>query len=360
RIDHALTLLPDDPHLLAARALARLQTGAPGPALVDARKAATASPSERSIQVTLARALLATGDAAEAVDIVEPIHRAAPSAHTASLLGAALTAAGRFEDAITLLDTNKAWRADPSVAINRALARFARVLRDLPGGAAQRRMAKDLRVILAVGEALPPSVLARARYAAAIQALRRGEAREGRGQLAKANSLGRADPTAWHLRKGTPGGHIDYLLAYADAIQGRFDAVKARLADRRGALAKRLQRYALGRVAAAHVTAGRLRLARAAFGAAAKLSTDPTIKHNQQVVAWLQKRRKVAANIWRKLQDKVPEAIFNLGVAYEAKGDQRKAWQAFARYAKTGREHAARAREIADIKQRIYRFEASE
>ena len=364
RIEQALTLQPDDPRLLAARALARLQTGANGPALDDANKAAKALPAERGIQVTLARALLATGDAAKAVEILEPIHVAEPTARSAALLGAALTAASRFDDAIALLDTKKDWRSVPSVAINRALARFARVLRDLPSGAAQRRVAKDLRVILAASDSLPKLLVARARYAAAINALRRGEAREGRGQLAQANSLGRAaraaNPADWHLRKGTPGAHIDYLLAYADAIQGRFDAVKERLAKRKGGLEKRLQRYVFGRVGAAHFKAGKLRLAKAAFDAAAKLSADPTIEHNQQVVAWQQKRRKVAANVWRKLQGKVPEALFNLGVAYEATGEQRKAWQAFVRYTETGRAHAARAREIADIKQRIYRFEAGE
>lgn len=364
RIESALGLTPDEPHLLAARALARLATGSADAALTDARAAAEALPDDPGVQVTLARALLATGDAAKAGEIIAPIHRAAPSARTAALLGAALTAAGNFDDAITLLDADKAWRSVPSVAVNRALARFARVLRDLPGGGAQRRTAKDLRVILGVADQLPPSLVARARYAAAINALRRGEAREGRGQLAQANSLGRAaraeDPAAWHLRKGTPGGHTDYLLAYADAIQGRFDAVKERLAKRKGGLEKRLLRYVFGRVGAAHFKAGKLRLAKAAFDAAAKLSADPTIEHNQQVVAWRQKRRKGAVKVWRALQAKVPEALFNLGVAYEASGDQRKAWQAFVRYAETKRAHATRAREIADVKQRIYRFEAGQ
>ena len=362
RVEQALGLTPNAPRLLAARALARLQTGAAALALEDAQKAATALPGERPIQVTLARALLATGEPAKAVEIIEPIHQAAPSARTAALLGAALTAAGRFDDAITLLDDEKAWRSEPSVAVNQALARFARVLRDLPGGGAQRRMAKDVRAILAIEAQLPPELVARAHYAASINALRRGEAREGRTHLAQANSVGRAereaDPAAWHLRDGTPGGHIDYLMAYADALQGRFDAVKERLANRRGGLEKRLLRYVFGRVGAAHFAAGKLRPAKAAFDAAAKLSTDPTIEHNQQVVAWQQKRRKGAVDVWRKLQGKVPEALFNLGVAYEATGEQRQAWQAFLRYAETGRAHAARAREIADVKQRIYRFEA--
>jgi tetratricopeptide (TPR) repeat protein len=363
RLQQALTLKPDDPDLLAARALARLATGAKAEGLSDAQTAAQARPDDARLQGILGRALLANGKGADAVSKVRPLHEKAPSARTAGLLGAALIAAGQADAAIAVLDQDRAWRSAPAVSANRALARFARVLRDLPGGGAQRRVAKDLRVVLKVEKQLPPLLVARARYAAAINALRRGEGKEGRNHLGAATSWARKartqNPEARHLRKGVPGGHFDYLIAYADVLQKRFDAVRTRLERKKGGLEKRLLRYVVGRIGASHFRQGNLNKARAAFDAAAKLGKDPIIEHNQQVVAWQQKRRKSALSVWRALQGKVPEALFNLGVAHEANGDQKAAWTAFRRYAETNRAQAAKAREIADVKQRIYRFEAA-
>lgn len=363
RLEQALALQPGDADLLAGRSLARAATGAKAGALSDAQAAMKARADDPRLKRILGRALLLNGQGAEAVKLLQPLHDAAPTARSAALLGAALIAAGQADAAITLLDSRREWRADPAVAANRALARFARVLRDLPGGGAQRRVAKDLRLVLKTEKQLPPLLAARARYAAAINALRRGDGKEGRKHLGAATTWARAarskDPDARHLRKGTPGGHFDYLIAYADVLQKRFEAVRKRLEKKTGGLEKRLLRYVVGRVGASHFRQGRLKQAKAAFDAAAKLGSDPIIEHNQQVIAWQQKRRKAALRVWRALQGKVPEAVFNIGVAHEASGDQKAAWIAFKRYAETGRPHAEKAREIADVKQRIYRFEAA-
>lgn len=365
RIEQALALAPDEPHLVSARALARLATGDAKGALADAEKAAAARPDDLSIRSVLGRARLASGDGAGAVAPLQAVHAARGTAETAGNLGAALLAAGRIDEAITLLDEDKAWRSVPVVATNRALVRFARVIRDLPGGGAQRRIANDLRVVFGAEKSLPPIIAARARYAGAINALRRGDGREARAHLNQAQVFARAarkaEPDASWLRGGAGASHLDFLRAFADALMKRYDAVKERLAKRAGSLEKRLLRYVYGRVGALHVRKGELRQAKAAFDAALGLGKDPTIEHNRWVVLWRQrpKNKRVIAG-WRALQSAVPEAIFNLGVAHEAAGDQKKAWQAFAAYARTGRAHAEAAREIADIKQRIYRFEEAQ
>lgn len=361
RLDQALGLAPKAPHLLAGRALARLAAGDPPGALVDARAAAAALPDDVAVRSTLGRALLRTGDAASAVEAFKAVHASRNDGQSAGDLGAALIAAGQADEAIDLLDSNKGWRTDPVTNVNRALAHYARLLRDLPSGGAQKRIANDLRIVLAVEKDLPPIIAARARYAAAINALRRGEGREARGHLAQAAALARserkADTEAKYLRDGAGATHLDYLIAYSDALVKRYDAVKERLGRRAGALEKKLLRYVYGREGAEHFAAGDLKRAKEAFDEALEMGADPTIEHNLNVVLWRQrpKNKRVVAK-WTKLKGKVPEALFNLGVAFEAAGDQREAWAAFLAYSQTGRRHADVAKEIADIKQRIYRF----
>lgn len=365
RLEQALALAPNDPHLLAGRALARLATDDPAGALIDAQAAAKALPDDIAVRSTLGRARLANGDGAGAAAAFKVVHDSRQTAQSAGDLGAALIAADRIDDAIELLDGNKAWRSDATFGTNRAYAHYARLMRDLPGGGATRRIATDLRIILGVEKQLPKVIAARARYAAAINALRRGDGREGRGHLGQAAALGRAarkaDPEAKYLRGGAGATHLDFLIAYSDALQRKYDAVKDRLAKRAGSLEKRLLRYVFGREGADHFANGRLKKARAAFDAALKLSSDPIIEHNRLVVSWRQRpKNKRVIDGWRSLQKKVPEAVFNLGVAYEATGDQRKAWAAFLAFSKTGRRHADTAKEIADVKQRIYRFSEGE
>ncbi|MCA9541308.1 MAG: tetratricopeptide repeat protein [Myxococcales bacterium] len=111
------------------------------------------------------------------------------------------------------------------------------------------------------------------------------------------------------------------------------------------------------RLAAALFERGDLRNAERHLQAAQKLGATPETEHNLAVLAWQQGKRKRQLQQWTALVSKVPEARFNLGVALEAAGRHREAYEAFDRFAKTGGgPNAAKAGEIAEAKRRIFGF----
>ncbi|MCB9545830.1 MAG: tetratricopeptide repeat protein [Myxococcales bacterium] len=359
-LERALALQPADATLQADRALVRLALDdAPG-ARALAESALKAAPDLAAARHALGRAKLLAGDADGARADLEAAMKAEPSVGSALALAQAQVEAGQVDAAVDLLtESARSWPADADLRRGLALVHYARAAAQLGGDAAGRRTATDLRFALEAEASLPRDVAARVHYAAAVAALRRGDGREGRAHLGQAIQKGRqAGPglTAL-LRAGTPASHLEYLQAHADALVRRYDLALDRLGRCQAPLERRLCKFALDRQAQALYQAGDLNGARKALDADRELGADPVVDHNLLVIAWQQKKgRDRALAAWRKLEDQVPEASFNTGVAAEAKGDQRAAWEAFRRQVTSGGPLAARAGEIADVKDRIYRF----
>lgn len=355
-LDRALVLRPNDAVLLADRALVHATRGDGPAALADAQAAAKALPDDADVRYALGRAQLVSGSPAVAIKTLQGAMQARPTAATAVVLAQALALADQADAACDLVDESlKSWPEDVGLRHQRALVRYARAAQSLGSDPTGRRAATDLRFALEAEDDLPPALVARVRYASAVAALRRGEGKEGRAHLARAMALNRPDDR--FLRTGTPGGHLDLLIAFGDVLQRNPDQALERLGPCTGPIEKRLCKYALDRVAYSAAQGGDTNRARKAMETARDLGPDPVIEHNQLVLAWQQKkgRDKIAAG-WRRLVDTVPEALFNLGVAAEARGDHQEAWEDFGRYGRTDGPRAAEARDIADVKNRIYRF----
>ncbi|MEZ4467851.1 MAG: tetratricopeptide repeat protein, partial [bacterium] len=360
-LERALALQPTDATLLADRALLRLALDdAPG-ARAAAEASLKASPDLPAARHALGRAKLLAGDAAGARGDLEAAMQAQPTVGTALALAQALVDGGQVDAAVDLLtESARSWPADAALRQGQALVHYARAAAQLAGDATGRRTAGDLRVALEAEASLPREAGARLQYAAAIGALRRGEGREARTHLGLAIQKGRqAGPGLTALLKaGTAASHLEYLQAHADTLVRRYDLALEHLGRCQAPLERRLCKYALDRQAQALFQAGDLAGARKALEDARELGADAGVEHNLLVIAWQQKKgRDRALAAWRKLEDQVPEASFNVGVAAEARGDQRAAWEAFRRQVAAGGPLAARAGEIADVKNRIYRFE---
>jgi Flp pilus assembly protein TadD len=90
--------------------------------------------------------------------------------------------------------------------------------------------------------------------------------------------------------------------------------------------------------------------------AAAALGRDPVVDHNLLAVELRGNRKAKVEPKLRALSGGVPEAWFNLGVTLEAQGRHEDAYKAFLRAGQLGGAHAAKARDLAEAKRRIFGF----
>jgi tetratricopeptide (TPR) repeat protein len=352
-LNQALALVPSDGVLLTNRALVRVAKGDGPGALADAQAAAKARPDDPDTRYALGRARQLSGDTAGAIEALKTALQARPSPAVALAMATAMTDLDAASDLID--ESLKSWPQDAGLLRQRALTRYARAAAGLGADLPGRRTATDLRFALEIEDSLPPALAARVRYASAVAALRRGEGKEARAHLTRASALARADGR--FLKPGAPGDHLDLLIAFSEVLQKDHESALGRLGACTGALEKRLCKYAWDRVAAAATARSDWGAARKALETSKDLGPDPGVEHNLAVLAWVQKKgRDKVASVWRRLADSVPEAVFNLGVAAEARGEQQEAWQAFSRYGRADGPRANEARDLADMKNRIYRF----
>lgn len=361
RLGRAIELRPDHPVVQADLALLEAALGDAEPALARARAAADAAPDQTTARVALARALLTTGAHQQAAQTYAALADARPGLAAAGE-GAALLAAGRTDEAITRLDAAAEARpADTAIKRNRALAHLRRA-----AGTLDRRLeaAADVQIAVEADDLLEPIDVARAHYAALVLALRRARDREAEGHLARLDRARREAPDdARLLAPGAPARHLELLTAYVNVLRGQDERALQLLTTRRDARrgdteAGRLLHIVHHRLGRAAATKGDLREARAHFESARKLAQSPALTHDIAVLDHLAGRRGRHADTWAALVNQVPEARFNTGVALEAQGKHREAWQAFSAAARAGGPHAKRAAEIADAKRRVFGFDA--
>jgi hypothetical protein len=87
---------------------------------------------------------------------------------------------------------------------------------------------------------------------------------------------------------------------------------------------------------------------------------DPAVINNLAAARFMLGRGAEAESLWRPLvEGGVPaEAIYNLGNALARRGEHRAAWELFRRYGQSGGSEAARVKERAEVKARLFGFEA--
>ncbi len=358
-VTRALALRPG-PALQANRALLRLARADLDGARTDAAAAVAAALDLPAARYAEGRVALAAGELAQAIAALEAAHQKRPSAATATALGAARLRAGEVDAAVDALSTAaETWPDDAALATTLAVGRLLRVGERLARPITTRDNA-DLRAAVAAEDALPPLWAARARYASLVASLRRGDGNAARLHLSRLNALSRQSEGDV-LAPSAPPRHIDYLTAHTNALLKQWDRVESLLSSMRTAKRGntdegRLLRQAYDQLGLSRLKAGDEASAVKLLKQAQAIDREADTENNLVVADWNRGRRRNAEKAWRALSGQVPEAIFNLAVAVEAKGKHREAWQLYRRYAATGGAHAAKAREVADAKQRIFGF----
>ena len=206
---------------------------------------------------------------------------------------------------------------------------------------------------------------ARARYVALLNALRRADGTAARAHLTRMTQLERqAEGSA--LSADAPPRHVDYLTAYVNMLLKQYDRAAQVLESlpggrrRAGADEGRLLRTAYDQMAHARIKAGDVVGAVKLWKAAQAIEKDAATDSNLAVADWRRGKRRGVEKVWAALVGQVAEASFNLAVALDARGKHEEAWRSYLRYAKSGGAHAAKAREVADAKQRIFGFGGEE
>jgi tetratricopeptide (TPR) repeat protein len=361
-LDRALSFQPAAVTLLASRALLRVDLGQVEGAQADAKAAVAAAPTDARALLAQGRVQLALGQPAAAVAPLTEAIKTQSSAASHGALGAALLLTGDVSGAIEVLDAAvKQWPKVPALKLDRALARFARLAQRLGRSRGAGRDGADLRVALAAVDAMPAGLAAQVRYAAVIIALRQGAGAEARGQLGAMGQALRGAGEAAVLAKA-PRDHLAFLRALAAFQTRRYGAAETVLgkmasAKRKGTKPALLARATQERLGAQAYAKGDRRAATQHFKAANTITRQAATTQNLAVLQWLAGRKGPAVKIWRSVKNVVPEAGFNLAVAAEDGGRHREAWQGYAAYGRTGRAHAAKAKEIAEAKRRVFGFE---
>ncbi len=245
----------------------------------------------------------------------------------------------------------------PAIRLDRAVAYYLRAARKVARGGGGGRAAADLKVALAAADELDPDTAARAWYAAAVVALRRGDGGEARGYLA---SLRKQKARGDYLSPRSPSQHLELLVAYANALLKNHEraleiARGLRASKRKGSPEQALLRWALERVGVAALKAGRKKEALEHLNEAWSIGRDPALESNLLAARWPKKGPKYEKR-WAALAREVPEALFNYAVSLDRAGRTRQAWSAYQRYAGSGGANADKAREEADAKARIFGF----
>ena len=364
----AQRLQPDAPALRRNLIVVYVELGRAADALELARALIAEAPDDAANQYAMGRALLAANQPTEALVPLQAAHAARPDEVTAAAVGAAALLSGDADLALDALEAVvESGTSDPAVQTNLALAHVARA-----GTLVKRsrgdnpRARRHLERALASEPLLGPVDAGRGRYAALVLALRRGDGNEARQHLARlARLVPRArdaadDRRIWAL--DAPANHIDYLTAIADALQkrpsrvvSRFEGTKA-IRERRSDEAK-LLRWAYMQLADAAFAGDDLEAAARALKSARGIARDDVAEHNEAVIDFRQGRAKKAEKRWRALVGKMPEVGFNLGLALEARGAHDEAYRQFAEYGRGKGPGAERAREIAEIKRRVFGLE---
>ena len=359
----ALSLWPDDPQLQTDLALIEVAKDKRQAALIAARRSVRARPHAFGAQYALARALLLAEQPQEAASMLARASAQRPSAEIAIARGAALISAGETEAAVKVLDATIAAHAlTPALRVNHALAHLDRALIAVQQpGAHDPQLRQDLAIALQATPLLSAADAARAHYAAWIVALRRRDSRAAQSHQAKLEAHqihARNEPV---IADAAGPNHLDYLRALTESIQSRHDRVitnlEGRSARRRAGTPSA---HLLGRthilLARQAFTQNDLDVAARHFRAAGKINRHPAIDHNLAVIALLEGNIRNAERGLKAVSKQVPEATFNLGLVAEARGQHRRAADLFERVATQGGALAEPAREIAQRKQRIFRF----
>jgi tetratricopeptide (TPR) repeat protein len=358
----AVAAAPGTALLRANLAVALQAAGRFAEAQAEVEAAARLAPADPSVQISRGRVLLAAGKPAEARTAVESVPAAAQAPAGLAVLGAAALRAGDPEAAVRALEA--AVRAVPTDAVSARnltvahLSRAARELRDANGGAAG---AEALKAALRNEDALDVGLAHRARYLALLLALRRGDAGAAATWQQKLAAADKGDARAAPWLASAPPGHLDYLAAFTALLNRREDRAVALLEGskalrNKGGAEARVLRRAYERLAEKAWTGGAFGEAAKHLKAAAALGRDTVVDHNLLAVELRTNRKAKLEARFRALTGGVPEAWFNLGVVLEAQGRHEDAFKAFLRAGQLGGPHAARARDLAEAKRRIFGF----
>jgi tetratricopeptide (TPR) repeat protein len=359
--DRALRLAPS-PLSRANRALIHLAQDQLEAAAVLAESAAKEAPELPTALYARGRVRYQRGDLSGARADFSAAYVGSKDPAAASAEGAALVRAGELDAAVDRLDAaHKAHPGDADVRLNRAVAHLLRRLGRLGRGGGNARDVNDLRLALQQEAALPPLWAARGRYAALVTQLRRKDG------VAARQHLGRFTPLARKAGKrvldgSAPKRHLEFLTAYTNVLLGQDERAAGLLTGlrevkNRASPEARLLRTVHDRAGLALLKSGRSGEAVARLKKAQAIKRTPQTSHNVAVADFQRGKKKGKDKVFRRLAAEVPEALFNLAVVLEAKGAHEPAFRAYRRYAATGGPHAAKARELADAKQRIFGFE---
>lgn len=167
------------------------------------------------------------------------------------------------------------------------------------------------------------------------------------------------------LRRLQPASsELDYLEAYAQYRLAQYDKAWGLLHDhpelRRPGRVAELARQVLQRQAAASLRRGQARPALKLLHRARALpgGDSDAIRHDAALADWLggNKAAAQAALTGLARRGNVPEAELNLGLIHDQRGERQRAYELYRAYAARGGEHAGLARQLAEIKERIFGF----
>lgn len=346
------------PLLRADLAVALQAAGKGNEATTEADAASRAAPTDAGVAIARGRVLLGAGRFAEARGAVASVPAAAASPAGLAILGAAALRAGDSAAAVQALENaHKANPAETTSARNLALAHLAQAAREFKDPKDASAGVDALKAALKNEDALDAALAPRAAYLSLILALRRGDAGAAGTWLGK---LGTPKDTSWLV--GAPPGHLEFLAAYAALLGRREDrAVSAlegsKAVRNKGGVEARVLRRAYERLAERAWANGNTNDAAKQLKAASNLGHDAVLDHNLLVLELKANRKAKVEGRLRTLSGAVPEAWYNLAVTLEAQGRHEDAYKAFVRYGQMGGPYAAKARDLAEAKRRIFGFE---
>lgn len=357
----AVAAAPGTALLRANLAVALQAAGRSAEAQAEVEAAARLAPADLSVQISRGRVLLAAGKPAEARTAVESVPAAAQAPAGLAVLGAAALRAGDPEAAVRALEAAvRAVPTDATSARNLTVAHLSRAARELRdgGGAAG---AEALKAALRNEDALDVGLAHRAHYLALILALRRGDAGAAATWQVKLAAVEKGDARSAPWLASAPPGHLDHLAAFTALLNRREDRAVTLLEGskalrNKGGAEARVLRRAYERLAEKAWAGGAFGEAAKHLKAAAALGRDAVVDHNL-LAAELRANRKAKLEArLRALTGTVPEAWFNLGIALEVQARHEDAYKAFQRAGQLGGPHAAKARDLAEAKRRIFGF----
>lgn len=352
---------PTDPALPLLRAdlaVALQAAGKTNEATAEADAAAKAAPTDAGVAIARGRVLLGAGRFVEARGAVASVPAAAVAPAGLAIIGAAALRSGDSAGAVQPLENaHKANPAETTSARNLALAHLSQAAREFKDPKDAGAGVDALKAALKNEDALDAALAPRAAYLSLVLALRRGDAGAANTWLGK---LGTPKDTSWLA--GAPPGHLEFLAAYAALLGRREDRAVAALEGskavrNKGGIEARVLRRAYERLAERAWANGNTNDAAKQLKAAANLGHDAVLDHNLLVLELKANRKAKVEGRLRTLSGSVPEAFYNLAVTLEAQGRHEEAYKAFVRYGQMGGPYAAKARDLAEAKRRIFGFE---